>query len=136
MQTPVKPVSQPSTTRDKPSLSSELSSKTIATSSSPSFSNLPLLEQFYNLPISRKTQMITALIFIALGGLIGLGSSSLVGSLRSHLMYQTKSQLAVTELNYNTDLDKMGLGATAQAEHPTIVEASKIVIAHRNKDLS
>ncbi|WP_339390887.1 methyl-accepting chemotaxis protein, partial [Crocosphaera watsonii] len=127
MQTPVKPVSQPSTTRDKPSLSSELSSKTIATSSSPSFSNLPLLEQFYNLPISRKTQMITALIFIALGGLIGLGSSSLVGSLRSHLMYQTKSQLAVTELNYNTDLDKMGLGATAQAEHPTIVEASKIL---------
>ncbi|MDJ0730855.1 MAG: methyl-accepting chemotaxis protein [Crocosphaera sp.] len=69
--------------------------------------------------------MITALIFLALGGLIGLGSTSLVGSLRSHLLYQTKSQLAVTELNYNSDLDKMALGFAAHAEHPTIIEATK-----------
>ncbi|MDJ0579566.1 methyl-accepting chemotaxis protein [Crocosphaera sp.] len=126
MQNPVKPVPKPSSTRGKTSLSSPFISKKVVKYNPKSSSGLPLIEQFYNLPISRKTQMITALIFLALGGLIGLSSSSLVGSLRSHLLYQTKSQLAVSELNYNTDLDKMGLGATAKSEHPTIIEATKI----------
>ena len=123
MQTPVKPVYNHSPSRVSPPLSSN-------TTTTPNHSHapvLPLVEQFFNLPISRKTQMMTALIFLALGGLIGLGSTSLVGSLRSHLLYQTKSQLAVTELNYNTDLETMGLGFTAESEHPTVVEATKIL---------
>ncbi|MDJ0599803.1 MAG: methyl-accepting chemotaxis protein [Crocosphaera sp.] len=127
MQTPVKPVPNSSHARVSPSLSSDPSPQTIPNSKQLSPPILPLIEPFYNLPISRKTQMITALIFLALGGLIGLGSTSLVGSLRSHLLYQTKSQLAVTELNYNSDLEKMALGFASEAEHPTIIEATKTV---------
>ncbi|ACB53539.1 methyl accepting chemotaxis protein [Crocosphaera subtropica ATCC 51142] len=77
------------------------------------------------MPIRRKTQMITALTFLALGGLMGLGSTSLVGSLRSYGLYQTKSQLAVTEFNYSRDLEIMALGFASEAEDPTIIEASK-----------
>ncbi|MDJ0661935.1 MAG: methyl-accepting chemotaxis protein [Crocosphaera sp.] len=127
MQTPVKPVTDSSPVRVSQSPSSDQSSKTLPPSNPPPSSILPLIEQFYHLPISRKTQMITALIFLALGGLIGLGSTSLVGSLRSHLLYQTKSQLAVTELNYHSDLEKMALGFAAQAEHPAIIEATQTI---------
>ncbi len=127
MQTPVKPVQNPSSSKVSHSSSSDVPPKTSIRSDPPRSSRLPLIEQFYNLPISRKTQMITALIFLTLGGLIGLGSISLVGSLRSHLLYQTKSQLAVTELNYNSDLEKMALGFASQAEHPIIIEATKTV---------
>ncbi|MDJ0508166.1 MAG: methyl-accepting chemotaxis protein [Crocosphaera sp.] len=135
MQTPIKPTANHSselvTVAPNPSsetLSPSPSPETIAPSNQSTSAVATLMQSFYNLPISRKTQMITALIFLALGGLVGLGSTSLVGSLRSHLLYQTKSQLAVTELNYNSDLEEMGLGFASQAENPTIIEATKTLI--------
>lgn len=127
MQTPVKPVHNPSPSRGSQPSSFDSPSKSIISSEPPTHLKLPIVEQFYNLPISRKTQMIIALIFLGLGGLIGLGSISLVGSLRSHLLYQTKSQLAVTELNYNSDLEKMALGFASKVENPTIIQGSNTV---------
>ena len=141
MQTPIKPTATPSgelvSINDNPSSEtlSPLPSQEAINASDQTTSQVPtLIQSFYNLPISRKTQMITALIFLALGGLISLGSTSLVGSLRSHLLYQTKSQLAVTELNYNSDLQEMGLGFASQAENPTIIEATQTL--NQGKPLS
>ncbi len=107
--------------------SSSISLDTSPTSNPPPSTVPPLLQQFSDLSISRKTQMITALIFLSLGGLIGLGSTSLVASLRSQLLEQAKFQLGVTELNYNSHLEEMGLGFASQAENPTIIEATQTI---------
>ncbi|HAC65344.1 MAG TPA: chemotaxis protein [Cyanothece sp. UBA12306] len=86
--------------------------------------NDSLWQRFSDLPISQKTQLVTALVVVSIGGFIGLGSQSLVSSLRSQLRYQTQSQLAVTELNYNRDLEDMGLGFTSTATNPNILQAT------------
>lgn len=135
MQTPVKqtpnPTSNSVAVNNNPSPSTNhshpISLSSSPTSNPPPATVSPLVRQFSNLSISGKTQMITALIFLSLGGLIALGSTSLVASLRSQLLEQAKFQLGVTELNYNRDLEEMGLGFASQAENPTIIEAAKTI---------
>lgn len=58
-------------------------------------------QKFADLPITRKTQLITLLIFLSLAGIPLLGAKVLEGSLRSQYN-QIKTQLAVTKLNSGT----------------------------------
>ncbi len=83
-----------------------------------------LLQGFYDLPIAGKTLLITLLMLISMGGMIGLGAMALVKSLRTQLLSSTQSQLAVTELNYNSALAEMELGFASQAENPALVAAT------------
>ncbi|MEA5508457.1 methyl-accepting chemotaxis protein [Crocosphaera sp. UHCC 0190] len=126
MQTPIIPTSSseptPPTSR---SPNPHLMATDKASQAKTTISQVKPLKKFYDLPVNCKTQVITALMFAALGGLIGLGSTALVGSLRAQLLNQTKSQLAVTELNYNNNLQETGLVFSSQAENPTIIEAVK-----------
>ncbi|ACK67311.1 methyl-accepting chemotaxis sensory transducer with GAF sensor [Rippkaea orientalis PCC 8801] len=93
-----------------------------------------LWQRFSDLPITQKTQLATALMVVAIGGCIGVGYASLVSSLRSQLRYQTQSQLAVTALNYQRDLEDMGLDFITQADNPTIINAA--VNSAKGKPLS
>jgi twitching motility protein PilJ len=82
---------------------------------------------FYDLPIGRK-QMI-AMVVCELIPILGLGVGStvvLVSSLRTQLLSQAKSEVAVTEANYNVKVNQMGLGSRGQSDNPAIVNAAKI----------
>ncbi|PSF35250.1 chemotaxis protein [Aphanothece hegewaldii CCALA 016] len=87
--------------------------------------NHSLLQQFHDLPITRKTQLITLLVFLSLAGIPLLGWKVLDSSLRSQLQNQIKSQLAVTELNYNNQIETMEYSFAAVANNPTVIEAAK-----------
>ena len=78
-----------------------------------------------NLPISRKTQLFPLLTLISLAGVVGFGSVALVGGLRTQLVNQTKSELAVTELNYNIKIDQMGFGFRGQSDNAAIIDAAE-----------
>jgi len=78
-----------------------------------------------NLPISRKTQLFPLLTLISLAGVVGFGSVALVGGLRTQLVNQTKSQLTVTELNYNIKIDQMGFGFRGQSDNAAIIDAAE-----------
>ncbi|GBF81978.1 methyl-accepting chemotaxis protein [Aphanothece sacrum] len=82
------------------------------------------LQAFYDLPIAKKTQIISALMFVAFGGMVAVESRALVSNLRSQLHNQNLSQLTVTELNYNTELKNIGLTFASLAENPTIIKAT------------
>jgi methyl-accepting chemotaxis protein PixJ len=82
---------------------------------------------FSNLPISRKTQSITLLIFLSLLGIAIGGAKVLEDSLRSQLQNQTKAALAVTELNYQNGIEKMEVGFASLAENPLLLTASQQV---------
>ncbi|MGK7875513.1 MAG: methyl-accepting chemotaxis protein [Xenococcaceae cyanobacterium] len=86
---------------------------------------ISILQRFYDLPISRKTQIISLLTLVSLGGILGLGSLVLVKSLRAQLVNQATSQLAVTEINYNIKIDEMSLGFGSQSENSVIVAAAQ-----------
>lgn len=82
---------------------------------------------FSNLPISRKTQSITLLIFLSLLGIAIGGAKVLEDSLRSQLQNQTNAALAVTKLNYQNGIEKIEVGFASLAENPILVAASKQV---------
>jgi twitching motility protein PilJ len=82
---------------------------------------------FANLPISRKTQSITLLIFLSLLGIAIGGAKVLESSLRSQLQNQTKAALAVAELNYKNGVEKIALGFASLAENQLLVGASQQV---------
>ena len=84
-----------------------------------------ILQQFSNLPITRKTQVISLLILVSLGGIVGLESIALVGSLRNQLLDQAKSQLAVTEINYNSKIEQIEFAFRTQSESADIIIAAE-----------
>ncbi|MGK7875520.1 MAG: methyl-accepting chemotaxis protein [Xenococcaceae cyanobacterium] len=86
---------------------------------------LSILQRFYDLPISRKTQLIPLLTFVSLTGIVGLGAIILVSGLRTQSLNQAKSKLAVTEINYNTQIDKVGFGFRGQSENGAIIDAAQ-----------
>ena len=86
-----------------------------------------LLQWFYNLPISRK-QVIALLASQTFSlVLIALGVRWITTSgLRSQLLNQAKSEVAVTETNYNIKVNQMGFGFRGQSDNIAIIEATQI----------
>ncbi|MBW4577667.1 MAG: methyl-accepting chemotaxis protein [Aphanothece sp. CMT-3BRIN-NPC111] len=84
------------------------------------------LQWFYNLPISRK-QLIALLTAEILSlGLVALGVRWIITTgLRSQLLNQAKSEVAVTEANYNIKVNQMGFGFRGQSDNIAIVAAAK-----------
>ncbi len=83
---------------------------------------------FYDLPISRK--QLYALISAQLVSIIGIGVGStliITIGLRSQLLEQAKSEIAVTDINYNIKVNQMGFGFRGQSDNPSIIKAA---IAH------
>lgn len=81
---------------------------------------------FANLPIGRK--QLLALLVCELVPILGIGIGStivLTNSLRTQLLTQAKSELAVTEINYNIKMNQMGFGSRGQADNPVIITAAK-----------
>jgi methyl-accepting chemotaxis protein PixJ len=82
-----------------------------------------ILQRFYDLPIRQKTQLIPLLVFLSLGGVVGLGTATLVGSLRNQSLNQAKAQLSVAQINYNSKIQDMASRLQSQADNPTILAA-------------
>jgi twitching motility protein PilJ len=80
------------------------------------------LQDFYNLPIAKKQlYSLFGAEAIALG-LVGTGAILLVGGLRSQLLQQSQSELAVSEISYDIKIDQMGLGFRGQSQNKAIIE--------------
>jgi len=83
------------------------------------------LQWFYNLSISRKTQIIPWFNFVFLGGIVGIGAVFSITGGRTQLFKQSKAELTITEVNYNIKINQMGFGFRGQAENPVIIAAAK-----------
>jgi methyl-accepting chemotaxis protein len=88
---------------------------------------IPSLKKLYNLPISSKTALISWFSLGALAIVLGAGSLILRQSLKSQLLQQAESQLAVTNIQYNIKIDQMGFGFRGQSDNAAIVAASDLV---------
>ena len=85
-----------------------------------------LLKQFDNLPI--RTKQLSALFtseFISVVGLVGIGSFLIISTGRSQLLNQAESELAVTNINYNTKIDQMGFGFRGQSDNAAVIAAAR-----------
>ncbi|MGB3755756.1 MAG: methyl-accepting chemotaxis protein [Rivularia sp. (in: cyanobacteria)] len=85
----------------------------------------PLLKKFYNLPISRK--QLFALIFCQLVSILGIGVGGtliITQGLRNQLREQAKSEVAVSDINYNIKIDQMGFGFRGQSDNAAIIRAA------------
>jgi twitching motility protein PilJ len=81
---------------------------------------------FYNLPIGNK--QLIALVACEFVPIIGFGVGStlvLQNSLRTQLLAQATSEVAVTETNYTIKINQMGFGGRGQSDNPAIVAAIK-----------
>ncbi|NJP11320.1 MAG: GAF domain-containing protein [Leptolyngbyaceae cyanobacterium RU_5_1] len=86
-----------------------------------------LVQQFLNLSIQRK--QIIALIVCELVPILGLGIGAtvvLMNSLRTQLLDQAKSEVAVTEIAYNIKVNQMGFGSRGQSDNPAMITAAKL----------
>lgn len=84
------------------------------------------MQGFYNLPINRK--QLVALLVSQLVSLLGLGVGTrfiVTSGLHTQLVNQAKSELAVTEVNYNIKINQMGFGFRGQSDNPAIIAAAK-----------
>ncbi len=88
---------------------------------------ISLLQRFYNLPISRKQWI--ALLASELVSILGIGivgTFVITSGLRTQLIEQAKSELAVTDINYNIKINQMGFGFRGQSDNPSIIKAAAI----------
>jgi twitching motility protein PilJ len=84
------------------------------------------LQWFYNLPINRK--QLIALLASELVSIVALGLGAryiIENGLRDQLLNQAKSEVAVTEINYNIKVNQMGFGFRGQSDNPAIINAAK-----------
>lgn len=84
------------------------------------------LQRFYNLPLGRK--QLLALLVCEFVPILGLGVGSLrflTSNLRTQLLAQAKSEVAVTETNYNIKVNQMGFGSRSQSDNATVIAAAK-----------
>ena len=92
----------------------------------------PLLKKFYNLPISRK--QLFALIFCQLVSILGIGVGGtliITQGLRNQLFEQAKSEVTVSDINYNIKIDQMGLGFRGQSDNAAIIRAATLNDSNR-----
>ncbi len=95
----------------------------------------PLLKKFYNLPISRK--QLFALIFCQLVSILGIGIGAtliITQGLRNQLFEQAKSEVAVSDINYNIKIDQMGFGFRGQSDNAAIIRAAILNDSNRALD--
>jgi len=80
---------------------------------------------FYDLPIRKKqlAALVTSEV-ISIIGLVGVGAILIVTGGRIQLLQQAKSELVVTEINYNIKIDQMGFGFRGQSDNAAIIEAT------------
>jgi len=88
--------------------------------------NLNIFKWWFNLPIWRK-QLIGLFTseIISIFGLVGVGAFLIVTGGRSILENQVKSELAVTEINYNIKINQMGFGFRGQSDNVAIISAAQ-----------
>ncbi|MEM9922636.1 MAG: methyl-accepting chemotaxis protein [Cyanobacteria bacterium P01_D01_bin.50] len=95
----------------------------------------PWLKKFYNLPISRK--QLIALIFCQLVSILGIGIGGtllITQGLRDQLLEQAKSEIAVSDINYNIKINQMGFGFRGQSDNAAIITAA--ILNNSNRPLS
>ncbi len=128
----VRQTSQPAPNQ-REKLGSQLQQPSSKFGSSTSQSGIPIqggrvswLQWFYDLPISHK-QLVGLLLsqIISIFGLVGIGTYLIISGGRSQLQSQAKSELAVSQLNYNLKLDQMGFGFRGQSDNAAIIAASQ-----------
>ena len=84
------------------------------------------LRWWSNIPIQGKQLIgLFASEVISVFGLVGVGAFLIVIGGRSVLVNQAKSELAVTEINYNIKIDQMGFGFRGQSDNVAIIAAAK-----------
>ncbi|MBD2328161.1 methyl-accepting chemotaxis protein [Alkalinema sp. FACHB-956] len=86
-----------------------------------------LFQWFNDRPIGQK--QVLAIIACELIPILGLGIGStivLTNSLRTQLLSQATSELAVTETNYNIKINQMGFGSRGQADNVSVINAAKL----------
>ncbi|NJR73118.1 MAG: hypothetical protein HC773_04275 [Scytonema sp. CRU_2_7] len=86
---------------------------------------MSLSKWFYNLPISRK--QLIALIASELVSILGIGIGAtliITSGLRTQLLEQAKSEVAVLDTNYNIKIHQMGFGFRGQSDNTAIIQAS------------
>lgn len=106
---------------------SKISSQTKQVKTTTSKVRNPWLKQFYNLPISRK--QLFALIFCQLVPILGIGIGStwiITQGLRNQLIAEAKSEVAVSDINYNIKIDQMGFGFRGQSDNAAIIRAATL----------
>ena len=88
--------------------------------------NLNIFKWWFKLPIWRK-QLIGLFTseIISIFGLVGVGAFLIVTGGRSVLENQVKSELAVTEINYNIKINQMGFGFRGQSDNVAIISAAQ-----------
>ena len=88
--------------------------------------NLNIFKWWFNLPIWRK-QLIGLFTseIISIFGFVGVGAFLIVTGGRSVLDNQVKSELAVTEINYNIKINQMGFGFRGQSDNVAIISAAQ-----------
>ena len=84
-----------------------------------------LLKKLYNLPISRKTGIIPWLSLGALTVVVAAGGIVLRQGLQAELFKKVKSQLSVTNIEYNIKIDQMGFGFRGQSDNKAVIEAAE-----------
>ena len=88
--------------------------------------NNKIFKWWNNLPIWRKQLIgLFSSEVISVFGLVGVGAFLIVMGGRSVLVNQAKSELAVTEINYNIKINQMGFGFRGQSDNPAIIAAAK-----------
>ncbi|MFZ4664868.1 MAG: methyl-accepting chemotaxis protein [Prochlorotrichaceae cyanobacterium] len=97
--------------------------KATATETNPT--TIPLVQGLLNMPIRQKQLFsLFASELVSVVGLLGVGAVLIVTSLRAQLVSQAKSELAVTQINYNIKIDQMGFGFRGQSDNTAIISAA------------
>ena len=86
----------------------------------------PIVNWFYNLPI-RSKQMVAlgASELITFFGLLVVAAILIVSGGRQQLRQQAKSELKVTQANYNIKINQMGFGFRGQSDNSAIIRAAQ-----------
>jgi twitching motility protein PilJ len=84
----------------------------------------PVLRWFLNLPLGRK-QLLAIIVceFLPLAGTLLASSASLSRGLHTQIETQAKSEVALTQLQYNIKLNQMGFGGRGQSDNPLLIGA-------------
>ncbi|MEM7795018.1 MAG: methyl-accepting chemotaxis protein, partial [Cyanobacteria bacterium P01_C01_bin.118] len=94
----------------------------------------PLLQWFYDLPVSSK-QLIGLISseVISVIGLVGAGSLLIIGGARQQLLEQSVAELSVTEIQYDIKVNQMGFGFRGQSENTAIINLAEQVAQNSNE---
>ncbi|MDJ0647887.1 MAG: methyl-accepting chemotaxis protein [Xenococcaceae cyanobacterium MO_188.B19] len=84
-----------------------------------------LLTKIYNLPISRKTSLISYFTLASLAVIVAWSGFILRQSLKAKQFKQVESQLAVADIKYNIKIDQMGFGFRGQSDNTAIINITK-----------